>query len=101
MLKQSGYAVFPALKLEEARSRCMRGGYDLIIVNAGEQLQDAMQFCDNLRASCPEQPLLMCTGGDAEAAQREYAAPVAADGLLQRVDALLKRSSSGDYANAA
>lgn len=101
-LKANGYAVFPALQLEEARSRCMRGGYDLIIVNAEGQPQEALQFCDTMRTTCPQQPLLMCTRADGDAANRDYAVSAAPDALLQRVDALLKQSDSpGGYANAA
>jgi DNA-binding NtrC family response regulator len=67
-LKSRGYAVFPALSMEEARSRCMRGGYDLIVVNANGDHDQAVQFCDEIRRQCPKQLLIMCSdqggGGD-------------------------------------
>jgi DNA-binding response OmpR family regulator len=102
LLKANGYAVFPALRLEEARSRCMRGGYDLIVVNAEGQPQEAVQFCDTMRTACPSQPLLMCIPAEGEVAGRDYVVSAAPDALLQRVNALLPQSGSpGGYANAA
>ncbi len=44
-LKQRGFVVYPALKIEEARSRCRRGGYDLIIVSSAANQEAAMQLC--------------------------------------------------------
>jgi DNA-binding response OmpR family regulator len=97
-LSERGYAVFPALKMEEARSRCMRGGYDLIVVHAGEQREPALAFCEELRAQCPKQPLLM-SGGTAE--DRDYAVPDGLQSLLQRVDETLQGDEKPDLASAA
>ena len=60
-LKSRGYSVFPTLRMEEARSRCLRGGYDLIVVNAGDEQEQALQYCDDLRSQCPNQQLLLCS----------------------------------------
>jgi DNA-binding response OmpR family regulator len=97
-LSERGYTVFPALKMEEARSRCVRGGYDLIVVHAGEQQEQALAFCEELRAQCPKQPLLM-TGGTA--GDREYAVPAGLQPLLQRVDDTLQGNTTSDLASAA
>src|SRR5271166_898448 len=69
-LKNRGYAVFPALNMEEARSRCMRGGYDLIVVNASGEYEATSQFCDDIRRQCPKQLLIMCSD---EQPARDYA----------------------------
>ena len=37
VLKTHGYKVFPALDLQQARSRCKPGAFDLIVVNSGGQ----------------------------------------------------------------
>ena len=97
-LSDRGYTVFPALKMEEARSRCMRGGYDLIVVHAGEQREQAFAFCEDLRAQCPKQALLM-TGGTA--GERDYAVPAGLQSLLQRVDETLPGEAGSDLASAA
>jgi DNA-binding response OmpR family regulator len=86
-LSDRGYTVFPALKMEEARSRCMRGGYDLIVVHAGEQQEQALAFCEELRASCPKQALLL--SGNA-AGDRDYAVRGNQQSLVERVDKMLQ-----------
>lgn len=101
-LKSAGYAVFPALQLEDARSRCMRGGYDLIVVNTEGQEEEAAKFCDDLRKSCPQQQLLMSTRNPEAAGDRDYAAPSDPAELLKRVNIMLREADNpGDYANAA
>jgi len=98
-LKSRGYGVFPTLRMEEARSRCTRGGYDLIIVNAGEDQERALQFGEDLRKQCPKQLLLVRTSGEAG---RDYTVGPALDSLLQRVDTLLREEASpSDLASAA
>jgi DNA-binding response OmpR family regulator len=98
-LKKRGYGVFPALKVEEARSRCMRGGYDLIVINAGDEQELAIRFGDELRKQCPQQLVLLRAEGDAE---REYAVGPDLNALLEKVDDLLQDETvSPDYAKAA
>jgi len=98
-LKGRGYTVFPALKMEEARSRCMRGGYDLIVVTAGDAPEQALQFCDEIRRQCPKQALLMSTRTQAE---RDYAVAADLPVLLEAVhQALGHAAGAPDYASAA
>ena len=95
-LKSRGYAVFPALNMEEARSRCMRGGYDLIVVNADGDHQQAAQFCDDIRRQCPKQTLLLCSAGETG---RDYAVPPDAASVVKAVESVLNRNA--DLASAA
>lgn len=98
-LKNRGYAVFPTLRREEARSRCLRGGYDLIVINAGDEHEQAAQYCDDIRKQCPRQLLLMCSKGNTE---RDYAVPLDTDSLLRAVDSVLNQNAKGiDLADAA
>ena len=98
-IKASGYAVFPALKMDEARSRCMRGGYDLIVVNAGEQPEQALQFCDEIRQQCPKQNVLMSSNANPG---RDYIVPADLDSIQEAIDKKLRREKApSDYANAA
>jgi DNA-binding response OmpR family regulator len=102
ILKQQGFAVYPALNLEEARSRCKPGAYDLIIVNGGEQQQLAVEFCDAIQARSPKQHVLLMGAADMSNANREYTAGDDPEQLLKQVRTLLgSRSSGGDYASAA
>jgi DNA-binding response OmpR family regulator len=97
-LKQRGYSVFPALRMKEARSRCMRGGYDLIVVNAGDEEQQAIEYCDNIRKQCPRQQVLLCT----QEHTRDYAVAPDVDSLVKAVDSTLHVDQpSADLASAA
>jgi CheY-like chemotaxis protein len=97
-LADRGYTVFPALRMEEARSRCTRGGYDLIVVHADREPQQAIDFCDEIRRSCPKQLLLLSGDGSSS---REYAVSGDLDSLVQRVDQMLQEGNQSDLANAA
>ena len=98
-LADHGYSVFPALRMDEARSRCTRGGYDLIVVNAGDTQEQALEFCDEIRRQCPKQLLLLTSDS---ATDRDYAVSGGIPSLLQRVDELLQESSKpADLASAA
>ncbi len=96
-LKARGYTVFPALRMEEARSRCVRGGYDLIMVNAGDDLEQAVAYCDDIRKQCPRQQIVLLGN-----AQRDYAIAPDLNSVLEGVDRLLNREAApADYASAA
>ncbi len=97
ILKARGYSVFPALRMEEARSRCLRGGYDLIVVNAGDLHDQALQYCDDIRKQCPRQLLIMTSDTDSG---RDYAIPADLQSLVNAVDRALSVPVS-DYASAA
>jgi DNA-binding response OmpR family regulator len=97
-LSEHGYSVFPALKMEEARSRCTRGNYDLILVHAGEQLEQAQEFCDAIRTQCPKQLLLMYGNTSSD---RDYVVSADLSSLIQRVDNLLRENGRPELASAA
>ncbi len=97
-LADRGYAVFPARRMEEARSRCTRGSYDLIIVDAEGDQQRAIDFCDEIRKSCPKQLLLMSGDGGSG---RDYAVSGSMESLVQRVDEILRGDTNSDLASAA
>jgi CheY-like chemotaxis protein len=98
-LADRGYSVFPALKMDEASSRCTRGGYDLVLVHAeGEQQAQAVEFSDRIREQCPKQ-LLLLSGG---AGDRDYAVTGDLQVLVQRVDEMLQENKKApDLASAA
>ena len=97
-LKSKGYAVFPALSMEEARSRCMRGGYDLIVVNSNGEHEQAGQFCDDIRRQCPKQQLILCS--DTVAGSDSAVAPDV-DSVVKAVESALGGGKQADLASAA
>ena len=92
-LKDRGFAVFPALQMQEARSRCRPGAYDLIIVSAQDEPEAAVTFCDELRQRTPSQPVLLILSGEPKESERSYAVAGDPETLVQRVEALLGSSS--------
>ena len=99
-LKSHGYAVFPALSMDEARSRCLRGGYDLIVVNSeGADLEPAIQFCDEILRLSPRQQLILCCTGEAG---RDYAVSSDTSSVVQAVESTLSGTAGkADLASAA
>ncbi|HZP24361.1 MAG TPA: hypothetical protein VFB04_12990 [Terriglobales bacterium] len=98
-LKNRGYAVFPALSMEEARSRCMRGGYDLIVINANGDHEQSVQFCDDIRRQCPKQQMILCTDAESD---RDYAVASDTSSVVRAVESALPPSAKpSDLANAA
>jgi DNA-binding response OmpR family regulator len=92
-VKNRGFAVFPALRLAEARSRCRPGAYDLVLVNAQDEVENAIAFCDSLCDRTPAQPVLLVVSGDSEIPARDYAVAEDAEALASRVESLLSTSS--------
>jgi DNA-binding response OmpR family regulator len=98
-LKSRGYAVFPALSMDEARSRCLRGGYDLIVVNANGDHEQAVRFCDEIRRQCPKQRLILCGAGEPT---RDYAVAPDVSSVVEAVELALHRNgNSSDLGKAA
>ena len=59
VLKKHGYKVFPALDIQQARSRCKPGAFDLIVVNSGGQPEMALELCEWIKANDPQQAILL------------------------------------------
>jgi len=71
VLKQHGYKVFPALDLQQARSRCKPGAFDIIVVNSGEQPDMALELCEWIRSNDPKQAVLLMVGA-VQLPRRDY-----------------------------
>jgi len=72
LLQQEGFRVFPVLKIEHARARSKPGAFDLVAVIAGENAQLAMEFCDEVRKSNPQQQILLVAGSNHALPERDY-----------------------------
>ena len=97
-LKESGFSVFPALQLAEARTRCRPGAYGLIIVNAQDEPQAAVSFCDELSARTPAQAVLLAVSNGSTNPERAYVVQDDPKALVQRAEALLGRSHKSEEA---
>ena len=100
ILKDHGFAVYPALAIEQARTRCRSGAYDLIIVNASNQ-DKAVEFCDEIRKDLPEQKVLMIVSEKSSPGSDNRAVAGNPEQLLARVESLFQTSSSNSRLRAA
>lgn len=94
-LKQRGFVVYPALKIEEARSRCRRGGYDLIIVSSAANQEAATQLCGEIKQGNARQQVLLMSPGGAPVGQHDVVSddPKA---LADKVEALLSSRATAN-----
>ncbi len=98
VLKNHGYKVFPALDIQQARDRCKPGVYDLIVVNSSEQPEMALEFCDSITNTDPQQAVLLMVGTIVQLPRRDYMVPDIPERLLERIKSLFKRADIADKA---
>jgi hypothetical protein len=94
-VRERGFAVFPALKLSEARGRCRPGAYDLIVVHGADELDACLALCDQLRERVPPQPVLLVMPDASKAPDRDYVVQGDAKAIADRVEAMFGRMSRG------
>ena len=94
ILKKNGYKVFPALELQQAKQRCKPDAYHLIIVNAGEQPEAALELCEWIKSNDPRQTVLLMVGAIVQLPARDYMVADIPERLLERVDAIFERADS-------
>jgi PleD family two-component response regulator len=95
ILKQHGFRVYPALAIEQARSRCRSGAYDLIILNADSSQNVAFELCDEIQARDPKQHVLVMTAKELSENSSKYAVSSMPERLLERVESLLSALNKG------
>jgi len=91
-LKKNGHRVFPALDIQQAKQRCKPGSYDVIVVNAGEQPEMALEFCEWIRSNGPKQAVLLMVGAIVQLPRRDYMVPDIPGRLLERIESLFERA---------
>jgi PleD family two-component response regulator len=89
ILKQHGFRVYPALAIEQARSRCRSGAYDLIVLNADSSSQMALELCNQIREKDPKQHVLVITSKESLIGASEPVVSSIPERLLERVQSLL------------
>lgn len=99
ILRAHGFTAYPALDMQQAKTRCKPGTYDLIIVNPREENEAATELCNAIRQQSPQQLLLVMTAGD----QAEAEGTVSDDPqkLLERVQAMFPKHGAAGPASEA
>jgi DNA-binding NtrC family response regulator len=90
VLKTHGYKVFPALDLQQTRSRCKPGAFDLIVVNSGGQPDMALELCEWIRSTDPKQAVLLMVGAIIQLPRRDYMVPDIPERLLERIESMFE-----------
>jgi DNA-binding response OmpR family regulator len=93
-IKDRGFAVYPALNLQEARSRCRPGAYDLVVVNGTQEPEACIAFCDQLRERKPPQAVLLTVADNAGGPHGDYVVGSNPAELADKVEALLRKPSA-------
>ena len=91
VLKTHGYKVFPALNLQQARSRCEPGAFDIIVVNSGGQPDMALELCEWIRSNDPKQAFLLMVGA-VQLPRRDYMVSDIPERLLERIESMFERA---------
>jgi DNA-binding response OmpR family regulator len=92
VLKKHGYKVFPALDIQQARSRCKPGAFDLIVVNSGGQPDMALELCEWVRSNDSKQAVLLLVGEIAKLPRRDYMVSDIPERLLERIESMFERA---------
>lgn len=101
LLKERGYAVYPARNIGDAKNRCKPGAYDLIVINADDNRDAAIDLFDSIRRQAPKQLLLLMSVPGTEQPQRDSVVSSEPRDLADEVESLLKRRAPGGIALAA
>jgi PleD family two-component response regulator len=91
ILRAHGFAAFPALNMQQAKTRCRPGAYDLIVVNPRDEEQQALELCDAIKKQNSQQLLLVMTSAHAEASGRDGTVSDNPQMLLECVQAMFPR----------
>ena len=71
-LKEAGFKVYPVLRMPDARGRCKPGAFELIVVNASENANQALELCDDIKKCNQNQRLFLVAGESAGLPNRDY-----------------------------
>lgn len=72
LLQNHGFRVYPALNLSFVRTRCKPGAFDVIVVNAGENPQAAVELCDDIKSCDQNQKLFLVSNNREAVPSRDY-----------------------------
>jgi hypothetical protein len=71
-LKEAGFKVYPVLRMPDARGRCKPGAFDLIVVNATENANQALELCDDIKKCNQNQRVFLVAGENAGLPNRDF-----------------------------
>ena len=65
LIQSAGFKAYPVLRLKDVRNRCRPGSFDLIVVNASQNVDQAIEICDEIKRNDPNQQIFLVANGAA------------------------------------
>lgn len=72
VIQNAGFKAYPVLRLEDVGARCRPGSFDLVVVNATQNVESAVELCDQIKRNDPNQQVFL-VAGEGTAPDRDYA----------------------------
>lgn len=69
-VQNAGFKAYPVLRLQDVRNRCRPGSFDLIVVNATQNVDQAVELCDEIKRNDRNQRIFLVAAG--ATADRDY-----------------------------
>jgi hypothetical protein len=66
VLKDMGFTIVPARDFDLSLERCQRKNFDLVVIHEGQSLARAIEVCEQILATKPEQKLLLLSPAKVE-----------------------------------
>ena len=63
IIQNAGFKAYPVLRLQDVRNRCRPGSFDLIVVNAVENTEMAVELCDEIKRNDSKQQIFLVAAG--------------------------------------
>jgi CheY-like chemotaxis protein len=100
ILRSHGFFAYPALNMQQARTRCKPGAYDLIVVNQHNEKEQALELYEAIKKENPQQLLVLMAPADQIT---DTAGAVSDDPqmLLERVQTMFPKYGSNSEASMA
>jgi PleD family two-component response regulator len=72
VIQHAGFKVYPVLRLQDAGTRCRPGSFDLVVVSASQNVDLAVDVCDQIKRNDPNQRLFLVAQGGVNSPDRDY-----------------------------
>ena len=100
ILRSHGFSAYPALNMQQAKTRCKPGSYDLIVVNPRDEKEQGMGLIAEIKNENPQQLVLLMIPAD----QPTDAEGMVSDDpqmLLERVQTMFPKHAPASEASMA
>lgn len=72
VIQNAGFKAYPVLRLQDAHTRCRPGSFDLVVVNVSQNVDLAVELCDQIKRNDPNQQVFLVAEGGVNSPDRDY-----------------------------